>query len=118
MLQEIKGDPDIFLWNGFVSDWVDIDKLVESSLVRLSFDAYVRGIYFDIMTDQNDPDFKLSEDEIKKLKLKHRKHEWQFNQFVTEDDIERELYNEKRVVIVEPKIKNKNSFDRLGKISY
>lgn len=37
LLQTIEGNPDIYLWNGFVGDWVDIDpNFVEDYLVKES----------------------------------------------------------------------------------
>lgn len=41
MLQDIKGNPDIFLWNGIVGDYQDIKTISEFDLLKRTFEDYV-----------------------------------------------------------------------------
>ena len=36
MLKEIKGNPEVVLWNGMVGDWMPVGKLSESYLTKIT----------------------------------------------------------------------------------
>ncbi len=120
LLQSIKGNPDIVLWNGMVGDWMDVSpKLVDHSLVKISFDHYVKTVEFEEKRNRNDWDHKLSNAEVEKLKRSYQKHYgWEMNEFVTTDDVKEGRYKEKQVVIINAKPRGVKTWDRLGDIEY
>lgn len=120
MIQEIPGNPDIVLWNGFVGDWMDISpKPIESNLVKQSFKHFLRHVEFERKSDKNDFDYKLSSQDVESLKKDYRKHyTWELNQLVTNEHIAEGSYNSKRVVILNAKSRGVSTWDRLGPVSY
>ena len=106
MLNSIEGNPEIFLWNGYVSDYMDIDKLpVPTSLVKMTWDNYLdlyklrycrdSGVAYDTLT--------LSDEKIKALKTRFNNFEWEINPYVSEKEIESKLYKKKDVLILNSK---------------
>lgn len=120
MLNTIPGNPDIILWNGMVGDWMDIAPApVEGSLVKMSFESYVRHVEFEHKRDRNDFDYKLSAEQITELKKSYRQHYgWECNEFVTTEDVKSGRYKEKTVYYINAKKRGISTFDRLGDISY
>ena len=48
LLQAVEGNPEILLWNGYVGDYMDIDKeLAERSLVKMTFLRYIETIWME-----------------------------------------------------------------------
>lgn len=120
LLEALPGNPDIVLWNGMVGDWMDVaPALVEASLVKMSFEAYVRHVEFEHKRDRNDFDFKLSPEQIEELKKSYRKHyQWECNEFVTAKDVKNGTYTKKRVWYINAKRRGVSTWDRLGDIEY
>ena len=120
LLNQIKGDPDIVLWNGMVGDWMDVNpKLIEGELVKQSFETAVRMYEFEKKRDKNDFDYVLPQKERDEYKKSWRKHwKWEDNEFVTKDDIASGSYLSKRVVYIDAKKRGVHTWDRLGDIDY
>ncbi len=124
LLQEIDGNPDIYLWNGFVDDWVDI----ESSLVKTEFvkhsKSHVAGlIRFQYM--QQVGTFELTEQQEVKVSAivenSYNKHykAWDLpNRFVNDEQF-KQWYDKKKVVyLMNTKTKGVTYSDRIGDMSY
>ncbi len=120
MLNNIKGNPEIVLWNGMVGDYMDISpKVVEGDLVRTSFETYLRHVEFEQKRDRNDFDYKMSESEVEDLRKSYRKdYKWEQNDFVTKEDVKSGMYKSKRVFYIDAKPRGVTTFDRQGNLSY
>lgn len=120
VLTNIKGNPDILLWNGFVGDWQDIDAdVVETFLVKSSFENHLRRCELDVMKDKKDWDFRFSEEEVEDIKKSYAKNYcWEYNHFVTREDISKGYYKEKKVFMLNTKKRGESTFDRAGNIEY
>lgn len=119
MLQNIKGNPEVLLWNGMVGDWMHIDKPVESDLVRIDKDYFLETCRLAECKELGDWDHQLSPEEIKDCEKSYKNcHGWEDNAFVTEEDIKEKRYRKKRVLYLQAKKRGVSTFDRLGNIEY
>lgn len=118
LLQSIDGNPDILIWNGLVGDYQDIDELVEGSLVKQTYNHYAETVRLQECLDRQDWQYQLLEDELKELKENYKSFEWEFNDYVTEEDIKKKNYREKTVFLLEPKFRGCEYFDRQGNVRY
>lgn len=119
LLLKLDGDPEVLLWNGFVSDWVDIGTVIEYDLVKQTFEDYCRRVEYEEKRNRLSWEYKLSEEEVKSLKKHYRKVcKWEVNEFVDEEQIQNKYYRRKRVVFINAKQKHEETWDRMGRISY
>lgn len=117
LLTDIKGNPEITLWNGYVGDWMPIDKtLVELELVKESSEHIRRSINNERFCDGLSP---ISDAELLK-NIKNNHSAWILpNEFVPEDEMN-EWYGKsrKKILVLQPKLRGKSVFDRNGNIEY
>ena len=120
-LKNIKGNPEIKLWNGMVGYWMDI-SLVESELVKESEEFLRWQVEASWKQDHKSweipPDVQTQLDAQIKTLCKSRG--WEFtNPFVRPED-EKLWYgkNRKKIVLIDGKKRGKKTWDRLGDISY
>lgn len=120
LLEEIEGDPEIKLWNGFVGDWVDISPKVEKcDLVRLTQRYWLESIRLEECIDRKDWSYQLPVDEVATLKKNYTNVcKWEFNLYATSDQLDRKKYGVKSVYIIQAKIKGEKSVDRIGEMNY
>lgn len=118
MLQEIKGNPDILLWNGLVGDWMDIGRVVPHDLVKMSLPYYLEGCRLQDCCDKEDWSYQLPAEEVADLTKRWRKFPWEFNQYVTEEDIKQGKYKAKNIHLIEAKLRGETVRDCLGTIGY
>lgn len=118
-LQQIKGNPEVMLWNGFVSDFVPFGTISEQDLVKITWEHYLDMCRIEDCLKRKDFDFKHSEEDIVRLKQSYKQHcNWEYNEFIYKDDIEQKRYKSKRIVSIEVKVTGKQAFNRLGTICY
>lgn len=121
ILQNMKGNPDIKVWNGYAGDWQDFD-LVEQELVKES-EEFIRW-WIEAEWKQENKNSIIPEDVQKELdeiitrRVKER--EWDFpNHYVSEENMERWYgKNRKRIFLINAKLRGKSTFDRMGDINY
>lgn len=119
LLQDIKGNPEVLLWNGMVSDWMHIDKPVEGDLVKIDKKYFLESCRLELCQKLKNLNYQLSPEEIKDFEKSYRDyHNWEANEFVTEEDVKRKRYRQKRVLYLQTKKRGMNTFDRLGNIEY
>lgn len=121
LLNTIEGDPEIKLWNGYVDDYMDIGELVRTDLVKMDLPYFIETIRLDDCrkVGGEPKTFQLSPSEDQYARKCYKKHHnWEFNQYVTEDDIKAKRYKRKKVVILNAKLRGVNTFDRIGGMSY
>lgn len=116
ILKNIKGNPEIMIWNGLVEDVQPIAKeVVECKLYKLSFEGYKERVNLQRVYRENLPE--LLDDELKALYKKHKIGQYEAFNYYAPDDNDK-AYNKKTVFVLEPKVTGKTHFDRLGTITY
>ena len=118
MLEGIKGNPDIKLWNGFVGDWQEVGDISPHDLIKQSYEDWVRCVKYERIRDGKPEDFEFSAEEQVELKKLYHSHEWDFNRYVTKEDIKKGYYKRKTIWLLQAKVRGKSSWDRLGTIRY
>jgi hypothetical protein len=119
LLEDIPGNPDILLWNGYVQDWVPIDpKLVRQLLVKESFEHYCESYRLEKCVERKEWDYQLSEEKIEQLKQGYKKFDWEFNNYVTQEMLDNKDYFSKPIYFIQSKPRGVETFDRLGAIAY
>jgi len=118
LLQGIKGNPEVLLWNGMVGDWMHIDKPVEGDLVKVDKKQFIESCRLRECRDRNNWDYQFSKDELDDVEKWYKRQEWEDNQFVTEEDIKQKRWKQKRVLYLQAKKRGVSTFDRLGNIEY
>ena len=122
ILNALPGDPDIKLWNGMVSDWMEIDpKLVESDLVKMNLDYWLESCRIQDCIDRKDWDYQMPAEEVAELTKRHKSskgNKWEINPYVSQEDINEKRYSLKKVLILQAKVKGESDWDRMGSISY
>jgi hypothetical protein len=120
ILNSIEGNPEIKLWNGFVQDYVEIDPTpVESVLTRMSLDYWLESCRLQDCIQLKDWSHQMPQEEIDQLKKNYRDVcKWEMNDFVKPEDVKSKYYKNKKVVILQAKIKGEDTFDRCGSIKY
>lgn len=116
LLQNIKGNPEIVIWNRFVEDVQAIEKeIVPAKLYKLSFEGYKERVNLERVLRDKLPE--LPDDDLEQLYKQHNIGQWElFNYYPPEDDDRG--YKSKTVYVLEPKRTNKSTWDRMGVISY
>lgn len=118
-LQSIKGNPEVVLWNGYVGDYMHIDKPLQSDLVKMTKEYWIESVRLEDCRDRKDWNYQLPDAEIKTLERRHRTEiQWEINEYVDEEDIAKKRYKKKSVVFLQAKKRGIKTFDRAGDIEY
>ena len=115
LLESIKGNPEVVLWNGFVGDWQSIDQNIEQIKLVKHSREFLEFTINHQNTELGLP--PLSEDEIT---ARVKEEEWDLpNQFVEPERLN-DWYGSrrKRLVVLSGKARGKSTWDRLGTIEY
>lgn len=112
LLQDIEGNPEIMLWNGFVSDFVPIGNVGTHSLVKLSKEHWLRVLDREVKGREN----KFTQQELDKLYAKNMSYE--VNDFVTAEEIRNGIYKQKKIAFIDAKVIGKTSFGWCSSLSY
>lgn len=121
-LQKIDGNPEVCLWNGYVSDYnklssVNVFELVkeDTSFIQSTLEGeYIRNNKTSVIPED------VKKEILNKAKELHRKEEWDFpNKFVKESEFKRWYGTKtKKIILIDVKPRNKESWDRLGTMRY
>ncbi len=120
ILNNIDGNPEIKLWNGFVGDWVDIEKtLVPVDLFKMTETYYIESCRLEKCRDLNDWSYQFSAEDIASLKVSYKTNcSLEINNYVTQEDISKKRYVKTTVLMIESKTKGVKTWDRIGDIIY
>lgn len=119
LLSDIDGNPEIVLWNGYTQDFMKVDRLVESDLVKMTKTHFLEMLRLEKCVDVKDWSAQLTDEEANHgLECYRKNYEWEVNEYVTTDDIQSKRYQRKRVVYINAKLRGKTMFDRLGEVRY
>lgn len=124
MLNNIKGNPEIVVWNGLVEDYMPVEGLQEGILVK----EQEEFLYNTLVGERCRylKTFDLSQEELDRCKVsaediyKRQRYE-RANPFVSEEDFSRwygRPSKAKKVVYVVPKVLGKKYEDRIGSVRY
>lgn len=117
ILQNIKGNPEIVIWNGFVSDYQPIsNKIHETYLYKETMQYQLDMINNERLRDNLEPitinDFK-DESDYELIDILP-----EISYFSSKNKKIKDYYKKKKVIILETKNRNKTMYDRTGKINY
>jgi hypothetical protein len=119
-LQEIKGNPEILLWNGYVGDYQHIaPETVESTLVKESLAGYLE--YYQLRIFKNSGEYRelTPEEKQEATESMPKISKWEQNSHVDAEDIKAKRYKKKRVVYLKPKLRGElNYFRGVGDVAY
>ncbi len=122
ILNQIEGNPDILLYNGFVDDFMDFNISTKPCvLVKHSLEfIHKRLCYTFHKCNSRLPSEAENQVLLNKAENLSKKEEWEFpNEFVTQDEVGRWYGNRmKKVFMIEAKRRNKKSYDRSGSLEY
>lgn len=114
MLQEIEGNPQIVIWNGYVDDYMNIDKEMFSITLVKETEQFLFNALKNEWCHMNNT-WDVPEEQLEKLKVRakelHKKREHDFaNPYVTEAEYE-SWYGKKSLTkyVLSPKLRGKTS---------
>ena len=118
-LQNIPGNPEIKLWNGMVSDWMDIDSLVEGDLVKETEAHYLEMCRLEKCVDLSNFGYQFTDDDLTRLRKVYSEHvSWEDNPFVTSEDIDNNRYHIESIYYINAKPRGETFIDRQGSVKY
>ena len=105
LLNTVKGDPDVLVWNCQLSDYVDIEhQLTHSHLVRMTFEWYCKLLEYDRIAEKQDPDYRIPESELPELqKAYDAETGWGVNDLINYKDVSARKYHRKYVLFMKTK---------------
>lgn len=112
-LQEIEGNPEVVLWNGFVEDYMHLDKPVKGTLYKMKKDVYEKFL----ILERSDKCRAASITEQDKKKYSEMPYEY-FEYNPEFEDSKERLYKKKNVVLITSKSRGKKLWDRNGGYEY
>ena len=129
MLESIKGNPEIMLWSSLVGDVVPISsKMEEVELYKDSLEykqkvyenEYILSLKNGELTDL--PDETEFHEKLKSLRQEaeaaYKKEKYEYCLYMNEKLIKSGTLKKKKVVVMQPRIVGKSSWDRFGEIKY
>ena len=120
LLQDIEGNPDIVVWNGFVEEYQHIDTdLLQCELVKETVEFREKNLITEWYLNNQSAIIPI--DELSKLaKNLYKKDDWKLpNPYITKEEFKQWYGNKrKKVVILNLKKRNKTHSDRTGKLRY
>lgn len=114
LLQNIKGNPEVKLWNPYVEDYNPILDVQTDTLYKESVSFIIDWLKAEIY--QKEQRWELTDDEIKSIELRakqiHKEREYGLpNEYVTKEEKDRWYQKRtKSIIVLSPK--------RVGKTSY
>jgi hypothetical protein len=120
LLSEIKGNPEVVLWNGFVSDYQHVSpNFIEAGLVKQTFEGYLENCRLEKCVEHRNFDFQFEPADVDELKEQYKNVvDWTDNGFVSEEDIKQKRYKKKRVVYIQAELRGVSTFDWSGTVYY
>lgn len=118
LLESVKGNPEIMVWNGFVKDFQPLAKTLNSAqLQKLTLKGYKERVNWQMQKEGNNP---IDDDKVNELYKANKIGEWEYFAYYppSEDDFRDGSYKSKIVYVLEPKLAGKKYMDRLGSINY
>ena len=117
LLAKVEGDPDVCFLNGFTGDYHELSsEILNDKLYKIKFENHYSLVEAQRQIMQKNPFLKLTEQEVELLRKRHSEIEYELNSPMIDEFSH--FVDEKSVVLIQALPRNKNTFDRLGKVSY
>lgn len=125
LLNSIDGNPEIVLWNGYASDYMHIDPVIEPLVLKKESIEFIficlKCEYCEINRTYDIPESKINELKQRAEEL-HKKRDWEIpNQFLSKEEA-KSWYGTKsrKLYILNAKMRNKTSYgmNRSSDIKY
>jgi hypothetical protein len=109
LLQEMQGNPEVFVWNGAVNDVMPLSAISEDKLHKNT------KSFYRLLVD-GDKSMKTASDEWKDKKALalSKNSNWELESGYEDESMTRT----KRILVIEPKTTGRKSLGRGGNISY
>jgi hypothetical protein len=119
LLEQVEDDSEILLWDYHNNDYQDITPyFTKQQLARASFEAYVNFIEEERKQLHGDH-YTLTNDEFEYLKtLYAEQYGWEINPWVTEEDIQGDIFKVKNAYILNALQREKIIHERFTKHKY
>lgn len=121
LLEGIPGNPNILLWNGFVEDWMDIDKeFVPVQMGKESLEFRYNAILHEKLEFGAELTEELKESAMSRAKELHKKSSSDILNPYVEDIEIKEWYGSsvRTAYLINAKSRGIHSFDKAGSINY
>lgn len=122
LLQNIKGNPDIVIYNGLVDDYMELGKDVEEfELVKETLDTKYNGFLCDAYHSKQDIESEdVKQKCMERAKESYKKQKYDLpNPYTSEENFyQRYEKKVKKMICLCTKLRGKTYWDRLGKIEY
>ena len=123
LLQEIKGNPEVMVWNGLVDDYMPIGSVDTNTLYKQSVEFIYRNLaynYQEINNSFDKPPIEIQEKLREKATLLFKKETYELpNMYLDQDQFSDWYGNNKKVIIsLNPKPTGKVSEGRSCNITY
>ena len=116
-LQSIKGNPEVLLWNGFVSDWHSIEPCI-TKLTKMNKKYFLEFRRMERCIDTKNWEYQLTAEELQQAEKSYSNHEYEYDEFVDQEDLKEKRYKQKQVIMLQGKPRGVKTWDRLGNIEY
>lgn len=118
LLESVKGNPEVMVWNGLVEDFQPLAKTLNSTqLQKLTLKGYKEHVNWQMQKEGGLP---FDDNKIAEMYKAHNIGEWQHFAYYppSEADVKDGFYKSKTIYVLEPKLAGKTYTDRLGSIDY
>lgn len=116
-LQSIKGNPEVLIWNGFVSDWHSIEPCT-TKLTKIDKKYFLESCRIKRCIDTKNWEYQLTAEELQRAEKSYSNHEYEHNVFVGQEDLKEKRYKQKQVVMLQGKPRGISTYDRIGGLKY
>lgn len=116
-LQSIKGNPEVLLWNGFVSDWHSIEPCI-TKLTKMDKNYFLEFRRMERCIDTKNWEYQFTAEELQQAEKSYSNHKYGYDEFVDQEDLKEKRYKQKQVIMLQGKPRGVKTWDRLGGIEY
>ena len=116
-LESIKGNPEVLLWNGFVSDWHSIEPCI-TKLTKMDKKYFLELRRLQRCIDTENWEYQLTAEELQQAEKSYSNHEYEYYEFFDQEDLKEKRYKQKQVIMLQGKPRGVKTWDRLGGIEY
>lgn len=121
-LKQIKGNPDIVVWNGFVQDFNHIGGIEPTFLYRECREHLITAMKYEIWQYNKELSNEqlLERVDMKLVDEDMSNREWEFPNSMFDERLMKSVYGDekKAIIMIVPKKRDKSTCDRLGTMRY
>lgn len=108
LLQNIKGNPEIMVWNGFVQDVMPLGELLEVHLYKEKPEVTLKYLNLEELQEGKELTKDLKD-------VKHIRRSWELDLYGYKNP---KYHNKKKIITLVPRTQGKKSWGRDGTIEY